>query len=234
MLQINLGWSEALAVSLKLSNVQCEIEDRVLFSDLNYTLEPGTITHLVGPNGAGKTTLLRIITGLFDHYDGDVLWDDQPAGDYDFLSSLLYIGHATGVKSSLTPLENLQWYFALHGKKQAGSQARGCTPDKQALSEALTRVQLGGYDDVPCYQLSAGQQRRVALARLFVSCAPIWVLDEPFTAIDKQGVAQLEARLIEHAQNGGIVLLTTHQPPHFSQLKVLDLADYAVNAKVLA
>lgn len=214
--------------TLTLSNVRCELEDRILFSDLNYTMEPGTITHLVGPNGAGKTTLLRIITGLFDHYEGDIEWNGQQAGDYDYLSSLLYIGHAPGVKSSLTPLENLKWYFGLHGVKCPGVNGDAITPDVQALSDALAKVQLSGYDDVPCYQLSAGQQRRVALARLYVSRAPLWVLDEPFTAIDKQGVAQLEARLIEHAESGGIVLLTTHQAPSFSQLKVLDLGEYAL------
>ena len=216
-----------MSVALTLCAVHCEIDDRVLFTNVNYALTPGTITHLVGPNGAGKTTLLRIITGLYDHYDGDIMWGEEQAGAYDFLSSLLYIGHAPGVKSSLTPLENLQWYFSLHGKKAPGMTADESFVAPAELMLALQKVQLAGYEEVPCYQLSAGQQRRVALARLYISNAPIWVLDEPFTAIDKQGVAQLEARLIEHAEQGGIVLLTTHQAPSFDQLQVLDLANFA-------
>lgn len=93
-------------------------------------------------------------------------------------------------------------------------------------SAGLGESSTGGYDNVPCYQLSAGQQRRVALARLYISQAPLWVLDEPFTAIDKQGVAELEQRVIQHASEGGIVILTTHQSPQFSNLTILDLGDF--------
>ena len=212
-----------MTFTLTLKQLHCEIEDRVLFTGVNVTCESGDIVHLVGPNGAGKTTLLRILTGLFDHYEGDVEWCDQVAKGYDFLSHLLYIGHATGVKSSLTPMENLLWYFGLNGKKTENAS----DVKTRDVERALEKVMLAGYEEVPCYQLSAGQQRRVALARLFISQAPLWILDEPFTAIDKSGVAQLEARLIEHAQQGGIVILTTHQSPQFDQLKIVDLADFA-------
>jgi heme exporter protein A len=117
-----------------------------------------------------------------------------------FLSNLLYLGHAPGVKAALTPLENLAWYQALAGHSR----------DEEARFAALDEVGLGGFEDLPAGQLSAGQQRRVALARLLLTPRPLWVLDEPFTAIDRDGVAALEQRLVAHARRGGCVLVTTH------------------------
>lgn len=215
--------------SLALQQLRCEIDDRVLFSNLDFTVSEGEIVHLVGPNGAGKTTLLRILTGLFDHYEGEILWRGEEAGGYDYLASLLYVGHQTGVKSSLTPLENLRWFFGVHGRK---GETVSAVTDNELIS-ALANVRLAGYENVPCYQLSAGQQRRVALARLFITEAPLWILDEPFTAIDKEGVAQLERQLVAHAKRGGSVILTTHQAPQFEQLRVLDLGHYAMNESPL-
>src|SRR5690554_4947446 len=117
-----------------------------------------------------------------------------------FLANLLYMGHAPGVKAALTPLENLAWYQALAGQVR----------DEAVRYQALEEMGLFGFEDVPAGQLSAGQQRRVALARLVLTPRPLWVLDEPFTAIDRDGVAALERRLVEHARAGGCVLVTTH------------------------
>ena len=113
--------------------------------------------------------------------------------------SLLWIGHAEGIKGLLTAEENLTWLCALH---QPAS--------REAIWAALAAVGLRGFEDVPCHTLSAGQQRRVALARLYLASPPLWILDEPFTALDKQGVAQLEAHLAAHCEQGGTVVLTTH------------------------
>ncbi len=131
-----------------------------------------------------------------------LFWNGMPMrrARGDFLASLLYLGHAPGIKAALTPLENLAWYQALAG--EAG--------DERARLVALEGVGLAGFEDVPTGQLSAGQQRRVALARLDLTPRPLWVLDEPFTAIDRDGVAALEARLVAHARAGGCVLVTTH------------------------
>lgn len=210
--------------TLELNNVTCERDERVLFERLNFQCQAGDLVHLIGPNGAGKTTLLRILTGLSSSYEGEICWCGRAAKGYDFFSELLYIGHAPGVQKSLTPLENLRWYFGLHGRKSASA---GAQVSDSELKAALKQVRLAGYDHVPCYQLSAGQQRRVALARLYVSEASLWILDEPFTAIDKQGVAQLEQTLINHTSRGGIVILTTHQSPATPMLKILDLAAFA-------
>ncbi len=212
-----------MLLALRLHNIACEIDERVLFNGLSATFAPGDLIQILGPNGAGKTTLLKIITGLSQRYRGELSWGRFPIPSYEFYACLLYLGHATGVKTSLTPLENLAWYFGLNGSKGESASA----PTREDLREALRQVGLAGYEDVPSYQMSAGQQRRVALARLYVSQAPLWVLDEPFTAIDRQGVASLEQHLDGHRRNGGIVILTSHQSLSAAAPTLIDLADYA-------
>lgn len=154
-----------------------------------------------GPNGSGKTSLLRLLSGLMQPTAGHVLLNGQPLNEQrgELARNLLWIGHAAGIKDLLTPEENLSWLCALH---QPASHA--------AIRDALGAVGLRGFEDVPCHTLSAGQQRRVALARLYLDSPPLWILDEPFTALDKQGVAQLEDHLATHCERGGMVVLTTH------------------------
>ncbi|MCG7601454.1 cytochrome c biogenesis heme-transporting ATPase CcmA [Halomonas sp. McH1-25] len=180
----------------------CERDDRWLFANLDLSVEPGEMLRVEGPNGSGKTTLLKILSGQLAEHDGELLWNGLPMrrNRTAFLANLLYLGHAPGVKSALSPLENLAWYQALNGE-------RGSEADRMA---ALDEIGLCGFEDVPVAQLSAGQQRRAALARMLLSPRPLWVLDEPFTAIDRQGVAALEARLQAHVARGGSVILTTH------------------------
>lgn len=186
---------------LEVRQLYCERDDRVLFDDLNFALNAGEVLQIEGANGSGKTTLLRILSGLTGNYEGDIFWHGEPRAQVreSFNRSLLYFGHQPGVKAILTPLENLQWYSAMHP-----------AIDAERVMEALEQVGLKGYEDVPCHTLSAGQNRRVSLARLYLSDAPLWILDEPFTAIDKQGVSQKERLIQHHADQGGAVILTTH------------------------
>ncbi|WP_458524785.1 cytochrome c biogenesis heme-transporting ATPase CcmA [Onishia taeanensis] len=191
-----------MSVRLQARNLSCERDGRTLFRDLDLAIGSGELVRVEGPNGSGKTTLLKILSGQLGDYDGELFWEDAPLARAReaFLANLLYLGHATGVKAALTALENLAWYQALAG--EPGSEA--------ARLAALHEVGLAGFEDLPVAQLSAGQQRRIALARLTLTPRPLWVLDEPFTAIDKAGVAALERRLHDHVAGGGSVLLTTH------------------------
>jgi len=186
---------------LKADKLTCERDDRLLFSGLSFELFSGEVLQLEGPNGAGKTTLLRILGGLFSTFEGVVNWKGQDVRQCysEFQQELLFIGHKSSVKATLTPLENLRFLIGLQQSVKEG-----------ALWQALECVGLAGYEHVLCRNLSAGQKRRVALARLYLSDAKIWVLDEIFTAIDKKGVAQLEALLVEKAQSGVAIVLTTH------------------------
>ncbi len=178
-------------------------DERVLFADLSFEAKSGDLIQIEGRNGTGKTTLLRIISGLGDKEEGTIEWNgtDVQADRDTFHQNLLFLGHQTGVKKDLSGFENLQFYQSVFGLNK----------DKQTLYDALTQVGLAGREDIPVAQLSAGQQRRVALARLWLTNQKLWILDEPLTAIDKQGVKVLESLFLSHAEKGGIVLLTTHQ-----------------------
>ncbi len=179
----------------------CERDLRLLFENLELRLASGDMVQISGPNGSGKTSLLRLLAGLMQPTDGQVLLNGQPLTEQrgELARNLLWIGHAAGIKDLLTPEENLSWLCALHHPAE-----------REAIWQALAAVGLRGFEDVPCHSLSAGQQRRVALARLYLDSPPLWILDEPFTALDKQGVAQLEAHLAGHCERGGLVVLTTH------------------------
>jgi heme exporter protein A len=181
--------------------VSCERDDRLLFSELSLTVTKGDLIQLVGPNGAGKTTLLRMMAGLNQDFEGHVRWhgEDIQYCFQEYARQRLYIGHLSAIKKVLTPLENLRWFVSSWPEVK-----------EKDLWQALEEVTLLGYEDVSCQQLSAGQQRRVALARLLVTPTPLWILDEPFTALDKIGVTWLENQLAQHVEHGGSVLITSH------------------------
>ncbi|QSP94374.1 cytochrome c biogenesis heme-transporting ATPase CcmA [Marinobacter salinisoli] len=186
---------------LQAVNLQCERDERTLFRDLSFSILPGSVTRVEGDNGAGKTTLLRILAGLNDAWSGDLLWRGQPRNHCreDYHRNMLYLGHRPGIKGLLSPLENLRALTA--GRRPLADTV---------LREALAGTGLHGFEDVPCRKLSAGQQRRVALARLLIADEPLWLLDEVFTAIDADGVKAVEALLLQRAQEGGAVVVTTH------------------------
>ncbi len=196
---------------LIIENLACQRGDKVLFHHLNLQIQAGDFVQIEGHNGIGKTSLLRIVAGLAVPLEGKVRWNSEEifkqceAFNYD----LLYLGHQSGIKPELNAWENLCFY----------QQISHCRQGDEILWNVLQTVGLLGREDIPAAQLSAGQQKRIALARLWLSEAPLWILDEPFNAIDKKGVAVLTALFEQHAQRGGIVILTSHQEVPSAQLK---------------
>lgn len=193
---------------LEARELLCERDERTLFSGLSFTLNAGEWVQITGSNGAGKTTLLRLLTGLSRPDAGEVLWQGQPLHQVrdSYHQNLLWIGHQPGIKTRLTALENLHFYHR--------------DGDTAQCLEALAQAGLAGFEDIPVNQLSAGQQRRVALARLWLTRATLWILDEPFTAIDVNGVDRLTQRMAQHTEQGGIVILTIHQPLNVAESKI--------------
>ncbi|MGD8569318.1 MAG: cytochrome c biogenesis heme-transporting ATPase CcmA [Gammaproteobacteria bacterium] len=188
---------------LEVRELECVRGDHRLFKGLNFTLQPGELLHLRGSNGAGKTSLLRTICGLMAPADGEVLWNSENIRSLreEYNRGLTYLGHFNGIKGELSALENLQVSCSLFG--------RGISEDR--ILDALQRIGLAGREDLPTKVLSQGQKRRVALARLLISESPLWVLDEPFNALDVHAVEVLKDLISGHVKNQGMVILTTHQ-----------------------
>lgn len=203
---------------LKVAGLECRRGSRVLFSGLSFDLQPGQLLHLQGVNGSGKTSLLRILASLSGPESGQVLW--QGADIFEereaYAASLLYLGHQPAVKDDLTVAENLSVACSLAGLE----------PGFIAMESALEAVGLARRTALPARVLSQGQRRRLALARLWLDPRPLWILDEPFTALDVHATALLEARLERHLEEGGMVVLTTHQVPSIQAqfLRVVELA----------
>ncbi len=186
------------------SGLSCIKRDRVLFENLSISVKPGQLVYLRGQNGAGKTSLLRILIGLSEPTSGEVLFNNQPLSKCRtmFHSQLTYIGHKSGLNQNLTALQNLQFWCAQQSLEISQSE----------LFDHLAMIGLVGLEEQPVSMLSAGQQRRVALLRLWLKPSRIWVLDEPFTALDVDGISLLEEQFARQVSEGGAVLLTSHQP----------------------
>jgi len=185
---------------LESQDLSCIRNDRALFEHLDFTLESGEMLVVEGPNGCGKTSLLRILTGLRLADSGEVLWRGQPidrlAGDY--YEQVTYVGHHDGVKHELSCRENLRL-----------ARAMG-VPSERDLDDVLEQVNLYAYGDSEVGSMSAGQKRRLALARLLATDSMIWILDEPFTSLDKSSMAMFTTLFEQHLQRDGIIVATSH------------------------
>ena len=190
--------------------LECIRDDRVLFSQLDFTVQAGEALILEGRNGSGKTSLLRIMCGIRLPDSGSVNWGGTDIARLgpDYHQHMAYVGHRDGNKLDLTPLENL-----------AMARALGVASD-MPLEAALEKVDLYGFEDVPTRNLSAGQQRRLALARLLVTETVLWILDEPFTSLDVHGIKVIEELLAQHTERGGMIAVTSHHAVNLANDRV--------------
>jgi heme exporter protein A len=187
---------------LEVHQLACERGERLLFTNLSFSLNEGELLRVAGVNGSGKTTLLRLLCGLALPDEGEIHWDGKKVSTTSefYRRQMSYIGHNLAVKLELTPLENLQFARAISGVSST-----------EPLESLLDKVGLYGFEYDPCRTLSQGQRRRVALARLMFTHSKLWILDEPFVALDVAGVEFVAELLARQTDEGGMVILTTHQ-----------------------
>ncbi len=201
---------------LEVSDLGCARGDHRLFAGLNFSLSPGELMQVQGPNGSGKTTLLRTLCGLALPEAGDIRWRGRNVREVreEYLAELAYLGHHNAIKDELNALENLRINAGL----------AGAAVDEKRAVDTLRRMGLGKKVLLPVKVLSQGQRRRVALARLLVTEAPLWILDEPLTALDVGAVDLMQELIGEHLAKGGMVMFTTHQPLRVAGVQTRGLA----------
>ncbi len=187
---------------LEIQSLECVRDDRLLFSELSFSVAEAEVLQIEGPNGSGKTSLLRIVCGLRLAEAGKVLWQGESVNvnREDYYANMVYIGHLPCIKAELTVLENVR----------ALLDTRSLSVPYKKIESALAKVGLASYEDVAGKALSSGQRRRILLAFIELAEAKLWILDEPLTALDVQGVALMESMILEHRQAGGSVIFTTH------------------------
>ncbi len=198
--------------SLVINNLSCQRGYNQLFNDLSFRVDSGDILRITGTNGSGKTSLLKILAGINSQEQGNIILDQHSIKTDEYQQEIFYLGHQAALSGELTSLENLEFLSALNK-----------STSQQDLIQALNDIGLKGYEDEHCANLSAGQKRRVILAGLFVSKAKVWLLDEPFTALDPKGVKIVESKIAQHCGNGGLCLFTTHQDSALANQRVISL-----------
>ncbi|RUO61843.1 cytochrome c biogenesis heme-transporting ATPase CcmA [Pseudidiomarina insulisalsae] len=190
-----------MSTLLSVSQLASQRAGRTLFADLRFAVKSGDLLHIEGVNGAGKSTLLRALVGLVELQEGTVeFFPEQNELAENWRAHVLFMGHKAAVKTELTAIENVELLAELGGVSNVDTW------------DLLETVGLIGLEDLPAGQLSAGQQRRIALTRLWFSEAPLWILDEPFTALDTFGIELLHTKFAQHIAGGGAIILTSHQP----------------------
>lgn len=215
--------STPLNNSLSVNNLGCIRGERVLFKNLSFQLNSGRLLYVQGENGSGKTTLLRTLCGLSLPAIGQISWNNQNIKSLaeDYYGQVLYVGHLASIKDDLTAIENIQFSLSLSGY----------TADRSQIIGALETLGVGRCANLPTRVLSQGQKRRIALAQLWLQDTPehtpLWILDEPFTALDANMINILTEHIEQYVNNGGMVIFTSHQLPSFnvSLIENLQLGD---------
>jgi len=197
---------------LIVTDLTCQRGYNKLFSNLSFELNSGEILKISGANGSGKTSLLKILAGLNSAESGKLSINNNNVGSYDYQSDIFYLGHLPALSPELHSKENLDYL----------AQLNNCSSDLE-ISEALTSVGLKNFEYEYAVNLSAGQKRRIVLSALFMTQAKVWLLDEPFTALDADGINVIETQITNHSDDGGICVLTTHQKCNLHGIKTLTL-----------
>ena len=200
---------------LEVSKLACSRGDHRLFSGLSFTLNPGQIMQVQGSNGSGKTSLLRTLCGFMMPDEGAISWQGENIRslDEDYCAEMLYLGHLNAIKDELSAVENLRISAGLSGFDLG---------EKEAIA-ALRRMGLKGKERLPTKVLSQGQRRRVAVSRMLVNDAKLWILDEPLAALDVGAVALIQDLIAKHLAQQGMVIFTTHQPLQVAGVEVCSL-----------
>ncbi len=202
-----------MPLMLEVRNLVVERDSRIVLQNLNLSVANSELMNLTGANGVGKTTLLRALCGLVQLEEGEVLWNGVPVQNNspEFYSNLIFIGHENGIKGELTPLENLRVDRLIQSNSS-----------KIEIREILESLGIGKVADKPCHFLSAGQKRLVALGRLVVSSAKLWLLDEPMAALDVRAQRCFLEILNRHLNSGGLGIATSHQPFAWKQTGIVE------------
>jgi len=200
---------------LEVIDLECQRGDRSLFNNISFELGRSELLHLYGHNGSGKTTLMRTVCGLISPNEGSIRWSGENIRRQrdEYAAELVYLGHKNGIKDDLTGVENLL----------VACKLDGISVSRQQAWDALERMGLRGHEDLPARVLSQGQQKRVALSRLLLTRAPLWILDEPFVGLDVAAVDLLQAVIRQHVEQDGMVMLTTHQEVELTSGRVKKL-----------
>ncbi len=205
-------------------DLTCVRGERHVFAGLGFAVPQGGALILHGPNGSGKSSLLRLMAGLLKPALGSLAWDDRPvSGDPEgHRARLQYLGHLDAVKPVLSAAENLTFWASAHGGGEGGGQGEG----QGVVAAALERIGLTDLADVPARVLSAGQRRRLALARLFLAPVDLWLLDEPTVGLDEDSIGRLQTGLADHRRDGGRVVVATHTAIDLPGAERLDLTAF--------
>ena len=197
---------------LSVNNLSCQRGYNLLFENLSFELNSGEALRISGQNGSGKTSLLKIIAGLNTPELGSIVFDQNKSNSKKYQIETLYLGHYAALSSELSCIENLEYLTNLNTEI--------ISPN---FHSALKEVGLKNYEHELAGNLSAGQKRRIALSLLFISQSKVWLLDEPFTALDSDGIKIIENQIEKHCANGGLCILTTHQDCNIKNLKEISL-----------
>ena len=197
---------------LIVNNLSCQRGYKLLFENLSFELNSGEVLKISGPNGSGKTSLMKILAGLNSFETGSIEYDNIKINSEKYNLDFLYLGHLAALSPELSCLENLK-YTAHLGNNNLN-------PD---FSDALTKVGLEKFENELVGKLSAGQKKRIALSLLFITQSKVWLLDEPFSALDSQAIKIIESRIEEHCNSGGLCILTTHQDCNIENIKEISL-----------